>query len=158
MGPDRRCLVVQISGQGLKRNPDTDRTAPKERSSDRLEGPGATLQTIPTPDIPRQERQSRRDRDRKRDARLHVGDRTRGTDQNVNNQHSESRQRRGPGHDATLGNVKRRVHSTLAPRLRKASDGTSKVVTNPRISAGSTVAFTGPASVPARCLSTRIAM
>jgi hypothetical protein len=64
---------------------------------------------------------------------------------------SESGQRRGPGIGATLGDVKRRVRSILVPRLRKASDGTSEVVTNPRISAGSTVDFTGPASVQARC-------
>ena len=36
--------------------------------------------------------------------------------------------------------------STLVHRLRKASDGTSKVVTNPRISAGSTVVITGSAA------------
>ncbi len=64
---------------------------------------------------------------------------------------SESGQRRGPGIGATLGNVKRRVRSTLVYRLRKASDGTSKVVTNPRISAGSTVDITGPVSVQTRC-------
>jgi hypothetical protein len=42
--------------------------------------------------------------------------------------------------------------------LRKAPDGTSKVVTNPRISAGSTVAFTGPASVQARCTRKELGM
>ena len=62
---------------------------------------------------------------------------------------SESGQRRGPGIDATLDNVTRRLRPTLESSVRKASDGTSKVVANPRISAGSTVDLTGPASVQA---------
>jgi hypothetical protein len=55
-----------------------------------------------------------------------------------------------PRFDVTLENVKRRLRPTLASRLRQASDGTFKVVANPRISAGSTVEINGPASVPVR--------
>ena len=62
---------------------------------------------------------------------------------------TEPGRRRGPGIGATLGNVKRRLRPTLVPRSRKASDGTSKVVTNPRISAGSTVEIAGPECVRA---------
>jgi len=48
---------------------------------------------------------------------------------------------------ATLVNVKRRPQPTLVPRSRQALDGAPKVVPNPRISAGSTVDISGPASV-----------
>jgi len=46
---------------------------------------------------------------------------------------------------ATLEDVRRQLRLTLVPRARKALDGKSKVVTNPRISAGSTVDITDPA-------------
>ena len=69
-----------------------------------------------------------------------------------------SGQRRGPGIGAILDNVKRRVRSTLVSRSRQASDGTSKVVTNPRISAGSTVEITGPASAQTRCYPKELTM
>ena len=53
-----------------------------------------------------------------------------------------------PRSGATLESVTRRPRPTLDPRPRQALDGTTKVVTNPRISAGSTVVFSGPASSP----------
>lgn len=56
------------------------------------------------------------------------------------------RQEARPRFGATLESVKRRLTPTLVPRARKAPDGKCKVVTNPRISAGSTVDVAGPAS------------
>lgn len=51
-----------------------------------------------------------------------------------------------PRFGATLVGVTRRVTPTLVPRVRKAPDGECKVVTNPRISARSTVDIAGPVS------------
>jgi hypothetical protein len=51
-----------------------------------------------------------------------------------------------PREGATLVSVTRRLRPTLDPRLRQALDGKTKVVPNPRISAGSTVVISGPAS------------
>jgi hypothetical protein len=66
------------------------------------------------------------------------------------NQNSRTGTEARPRFDAALDNVKRRLRPTLVPRPRQASDGTFKVVANPRISAGSTVEINGPASVPLR--------
>jgi hypothetical protein len=51
-----------------------------------------------------------------------------------------------PREGATLVSVMRRLRPALDPRPRQALDGNTKVVPNPRISAGSTVELSGHAS------------
>lgn len=139
----RRRLGLPLSGQGQPPSATAHRRPAENRHRYRLESAGTAVQTLSATHRPRQTRQSGGGRHRPRAGGLHVGHRPHGAHRALKGASTSNHapmtqapshwQRRSPGFGSTFVDVRRLRPSSL-DRSRRPTD-TSKVVTNPRISA-----------------------